>query len=62
MALAKGKSTIRVDRIELHTETMLSLLPLFIPGLETKVTEEIVDEKKQFLIEIDGIGLPNVLS
>jgi len=54
MALADGTSKIVCHDISLHAQTMVELLKMYIPDLDIKV--EAIDEEKNSLITIKGIG------
>jgi hypothetical protein len=54
MALAEGTSRISCHDISLHSQTMVELLKMYIPDLDIKV--ESIDDKKNSLITIKGIG------
>ena len=54
MALAEGTSRIACYDISLHSQTMVELLKMYIPELDIKV--EPIDDKKNSLITIKGIG------
>jgi len=49
MALARGPSSYRTGSLSLHTQTMLALLPLFIPTIQIEVKEE---EKGQVEVSV----------
>jgi RNA 3'-terminal phosphate cyclase len=55
MALAEGLSRITCHDLSLHSETMIELLRQFIPEIE--INTELIDENKNTLISIKGIGL-----
>jgi hypothetical protein len=55
MALAEGVSRITCHDLSLHSETMIELLRQFIPEIE--ISTEVIDENKDTLISIKGIGL-----
>ncbi len=54
MALAEGTSRIACHDISLHSQTMVELLKIYIPELEIEV--EPIDENKNSMITIKGIG------
>ena len=54
MALANGKSRIVCHNLSLHSQTMLELLRIYIPDIEISV--EPIDDKKNDMITIKGIG------
>ena len=54
MALAEGTSRIVCHDISLQSQTMVELLKMYIPELEIKV--EPIDDNKNSLITIKGIG------
>ena len=54
MALANGKSRLACHDLSLHSQTMLELLKIYIPDIEISV--EPIDDKKNDLITITGIG------
>ena len=54
MALANGKSRIVCHDLSLHSQTMLELLRIYIPDIEISVDP--IDDKKNEMISIKGIG------
>ena len=54
MALANGTSRIACHDLSLHSQTMVELLKMYIHGIE--ITREPIDENKNELLTIKGIG------
>ncbi len=62
MALAKGKSAIRVGpQVTDHTEGSLYVLRKFIPDLKIRLTEEKNEGASSWTIEIEGFRLVYLL-
>lgn len=55
MALADGTSRIACNDLSLHSQTIIELLRLFIPGIE--ITVDPIDDKNNQLVTVRGVGM-----